>query len=156
MCWLATLTSLPACGQSKEPQVAGGIFASAGIEDFTNITGTAGGYVEVPRFQFRPGVEIREEGRTGQEKVFLVGPRVSYAAFGRDMYAMALFGRGQMLNSAGTQQISGLSSEVGIGFEKNLGPFVRWRMFELSAKFFNGESGATTLTGSTGFVLHFH
>jgi hypothetical protein len=124
-----------ACGQKESPRVAGGVFASAGMEDL-DLTATAGGYVEAARFQFRPGV--------------------SYAVFGRDVYAMALFGRGQRLNAAGTKEVSGLSSEVGIGLEKNLGPFVRWRTVEFSAQFFSGTSGATTLAVSTGFVFHVH
>jgi hypothetical protein len=144
-----------ACGQKESPRVAGGVFASAGMEDL-DLTATAGGYVEAARFQFRPGGEVREEVWTGQEKVFLAGPRVSYAVFGRDVYAMALFGRGQKLNAAGTKEVSGLSSEVGIGLEKNLGPFVRWRTVEFSAQFFSGTSGATTLAVSTGFVFHVH
>jgi hypothetical protein len=150
-CFLPILISVRTWAQSKEPLVAGGVFVSVGLDYVQGIAETAGAYVEAPRFKFRPGVEIRREARTG---VSLAGPRVSNAASGIEVYAMALFGRGQMPNTAGTQQVSGLSSEVGIGVEKDLGRFVRWRS-ELSAGFFSGSSGYRPSPSRRGWCCTF-
>jgi hypothetical protein len=152
LCFLA----LPAVGQSDLPRVAGGVFGSVGGEGFLAVTASGGAYAEAARFRFRPGVEVRGTSGDLEGRLVLAGPRVSYSLFGGDVYAAALFGPGHSLNVKGTKEISGVTSQVAFGMEKDLGPFARWRVIELNAGFFSGASGVQAFAVSTGIVLHFH
>ena len=149
--------SLPAVGQSDLPRVAGGVFGSVGGEPVPiAVTASAGAYLEAARFRFRPGLEVRGTAGDLEGQVVLAGPRVSHTFFGGDAYAAALFGANHILDQTWTKQISGVTSQVAFGVERNLGPFVRWRMIELNAGFFSGASGLQSFAVSTGIVLHFH
>jgi hypothetical protein len=154
--------SLPALGQSDLPRFAGGVYGSIGGEPLPiDLTVSGGAYLEAARFRFRPGVEVRGTAQTigaaGQgQMLMLAGPRVSHPLFGGDVYAAGLFGPSHMMNATGTKEISGVTSQVAFGVEKDLGPYVRWRVIELNAGFFSGASGLQTFAISTGLVLHFH
>jgi hypothetical protein len=101
-------------------------------------------------------VEVRGTAGDTGERLVLAGPRVSHSLFRGDVYAAALFGPSHILNATGTKDISGVTTEVVAGVEKDLGPYVRWRVIELNAGFFSGASGLQTFALSTGIVLHFH
>ena len=156
LCWLPVLGLAPACGQSNEPRVAGGVFASTGFEDVLGFSVSAGGYMEASRFRFRPGVELRGSAGDVEGKLMMVGPRVSLRVPGHDAYAGALFGPSHILNTKGPGDISGVTSEFVIGVEKDIGPYVRWRQFELGVEYFSGTSSFKAMTISTGFVFHIH
>jgi hypothetical protein len=120
---------------------------------------SSGGYVEAARFWIRPGVEVRGTTQTissGQQGLILAGPRIAHLIQGGNVYAAALFGPSQQPNGTGTKEISGVTSQVDVGVERDLGPYVRWRVIELNAGFFSGASGLQTFAVSTGLVLHFH
>jgi len=153
---LAWMAAGPAVGQSDLPRVAGGVFGSVGIEGIPELTASGGAYAEAARFRFRPGVEVRATGGDLEGRLVLAGPRVAHSFFGGDVYAAGLFGPSHILNGMGTKQISGVTSEMAFGVERNLGPYVRWRVVEVSAAFFSGASGVQSLAVSTGIVLHFH
>jgi len=149
--------SLPAVGQSDLPRVAGGIFGSIGGEPAPiALTASGGVYVEAARFRFRPGLEVRGTSGDLEGSVVLAGPRVAHSLFGGDVYTAGLFGPNHGWNTAGTKQVSGVTSQMAFGVEKNLGPFVRWRVVELNVGFFSGSSGVQAFAVSTGIVLHFH
>ena len=86
----------------------------------------------------------------------LAGPRVAHTLPGGDVYAAGLFGPNHAWNAAGTRKVSGVTSQMAIGVEKDLGPYVRWRVIELNAGFFSGSSGVQAFAISTGIALHFH
>jgi hypothetical protein len=154
--FLALMASVPAVGQSDLPRVAGGVFGSLGAEGILDLTASGGAYVEAARFRFRPGVEVRGTVNDSEGRLVLAGPRVAHSFFGGDVYAAGLFGPNHILDVTGTKQISGVTSEMAFGVERNLGPYVRWRVVEVSAGFFSGSSGVQALAVSTGIVLHFH
>jgi hypothetical protein len=158
--FLAGLASVPAVGQSDVPRVAGGVFGSVGGGPFPlTVDLSSGGYVEAARFWIRPGVEVRGTTQTissGQQGLILAGPRIAHLIQGGNVYAAALFGPSQQPNGTGTKEISGVTSQVDVGVERDLGPYVRWRVIELNAGFFSGASGLQTFAVSTGLVLHFH
>jgi hypothetical protein len=147
-------------GQTSTPRgtggLAGGVYASIG--GIFDTTASAGGYLEAARFRFRPGLEVRATADDIAGRLVLAGPRVATSSQdGKvDVYAALLFGPSHIPNATGTTEISGVTSQVVIGDEKNLGPYVRWRMVEFSAGFFSGSSGVQTFNISTGLVLHFH
>jgi hypothetical protein len=148
---------LPAVGQSDLPRFAGGVYGSVGGEPVPiAVTASGGAYVEAARFRFRPGVEVRGTDGDLEGRLVLAGPRVAHSLFRGDVYATALFGPSHTLNATGTKQISGVTSELAVGVERDLGPYVRWRMLELNAGFFSGSSGVQAFAVSTGIVLHFH
>lgn len=148
---------LPAVAQSNLPRVAGGVFGSVGGEPVPiALTASGGVYLEAARFRFRPGVEVRGTSGDLEGSLVLAGPRVSHALFGGDVYAAGLFGPNHGWNTAGTKQVSGVTSQMAFGAEKDLGPIVRWRVIELNVGFFSGSSGVQAFTVSTGMVLHFH
>jgi hypothetical protein len=153
---MALLASVPAVGQSELPRFAGGVCGSLGAEGIIDLTESGGAYVEAARFRFRPGVEVRGTVGDLEGRLVLAGPRVAHSFFGGDMYAAGLFGPSHLLNATGTKQISGVTSEMAFGVERNLGPYVRWRVVEVSAEFFSGSSGVQAFAVSTGIVLHFH
>ena len=149
--------SLPALGQSDLPRFAGGVYGSIGGEPLPiDLTVSGGAYVEAARFRFRPGLEVRGTAGDTEGPLVLGGPRVSHSLFGGDVYAAGMFGPSHILNATGTKEISGVTSQVAFGVEKDLGPYVRWRVIELNAGFFSGASGLQTFAISTGLVLHFH
>ena len=148
--------SIPTVAQSDLPRVAGGVFGSLGGEPVPiALTASAGIYMEAARFRFRPGVEIRDTDEGFEGRLVMAGPRVAHRFPGGDAYAVALFGSNQVPDATGTKQISGVTSQVAFGVEKDLGRYVRWRE-ELNAGFFSGASGLQTFTLSSGLVLHFH
>ncbi len=147
---------MPALGQSTVPPVAGGVFGSVGMEGIGNLTASGGAYIEAARFRFRPGVEVRGTSGDLEGRLALAGPRVSCVIPRGDVYAAVLFGPNEGWNATGTKKVSGVTSQVAMGVEKNLGPFVRWRMVEFNAGFFSGASGFQAFSISTGIVLHFH
>jgi hypothetical protein len=153
---LCVAAVVPAVGQSDLPRVAGGVFGSAGGEGFLAVTATGGAYAEAARFRFRPGVEVRGTSGDLEGRLVLAGPRVSQRILGGDVYAAGLFGASHIPDSTGTKQISGVTTQVAIGMEKDLGPYVRWRVIELNAGFFSAASGVQEFSVSTGLVLHFH
>ena len=153
---LAVLASVPAIGQSDLPRVAGGVFGSVGGEGFLAVTASGGAYLEAARFRFRPGVEVRGTNGDLEGSLVLAGPRVAHTFLEGDAYAAALFGANHALDATGTKQISGVTTHLAFGVEKNLGPFVRWRVIELNAGFFSGSSWVQAFAVSTGIVLHFH
>jgi hypothetical protein len=147
--------------QSNVPRVTGGVYASIGGIFPLHTTESAGGYLEAARYRFRPGLELRATvDDSPVQRVILAGPRVAHSLIGRDgerdVYAAVLFGPSHILNATGTKQIPGVTSQVVLGGEKNLGTYVRWRIIEFSAGFFSGSSGLQTFDVSTGIVLHFH
>jgi hypothetical protein len=151
------LASVTALGQSDVPRFAGGVFGSLGGEPVPiAVTATRGVYLEAARFRFRPGVEVRGTSGDLEGQVVLAGPRVAHTFFGGDAYAAGLFGANHILDSTGTKQISGVTTQLAFGVEKDLGPYVRWREIELNAGFFSGSSGVQAFAVSTGIVLHFH
>jgi len=157
--FLAMVMAVTARGQSEPPQVSGGVYGSYGLVVALDLNLSAGGYVEAARFRFRPGAEVRGTagtfGEAGQ-KLVVAGPRVSHLLMGGDVYGAALFGPSHQWNPTGTKEISGVTSQVAIGIEKDLGSHLRWRLLELNAGFFSGASGLQTFAVSTGLVLHFH
>ena len=145
--------------QSNVPRVTGGVYASIGGIFPLHTTVSAGGYLEAARYRFRPGLELRATvDDSPVQRVILAGPRVAHLLQdGKgDVYAAALFGPSHIPNATGTKEISGVTSQVVLGGEKNLGTYVRWRIIEFSAGFFSGSSGLQTFDVSTGIVLHFH
>jgi hypothetical protein len=157
--FLAMVMAVTARGQSELPQVAGGVYGSYGVVVPLSLNLSAGGYVEAVRFRFRPGVEVRATAETAGEAgqgLVMAGPRVSHPLLGGNVYAATLFGPSHQWNSTGTKEISGVTSQVAIGIEKDMGSHLRWRMLELNAGFFSGASGWQTFAVSTGLVLHFH
>ena len=152
LCFLA----LPAVGQSDLPRVAGGVFGSVGGEGFLAVTASGGAHAEAARFRFRPGVEVWGTSGDLEGRLVLAGPRVSHSLFRGDVYAATLFGPSHSLNATGTKEVSGVTSQVAFGVEKDLGPYVRWRMIEVNTGFFSGVSGVQAFAVSTGIVLHFH
>jgi hypothetical protein len=132
------------------------VFGSVGGEGFLAVTASGGAYVEAARFRLRPGVEVRGTSGDLEGRLVLAGPRVVHSFFGGDVYAAGLFGPSHILDATGTKQISGVTTQLAFGVEKNLGPFVRWRVIELNAGFFSEASGVQALAVSTGIVLHFH
>ena len=154
--FLALMASVPAMGQSDLPRFAGGVYGSIGGEPVPLLTVSGGAYVEAARFRFRPGVEVRGTSGELEGSAVLAGPRVTRPFLDGNVYAVGLLGPHHVWNAAGTKQISGITSEIAFGVERNLGPYVRWRMVELNVGFFSGSSGLQALTVSTGLVLHFH
>ncbi|HSY37495.1 MAG TPA: hypothetical protein VK814_17210 [Acidobacteriaceae bacterium] len=157
--FLAMLATVPAMGQSDLPRFAGGVYGSVSAVFPLDPNVSAGAYVEAARFRVRPGIEVRATDQTVGEAgrgLMLAGPRIAHVIPGADVYAVGLFGPSHMMNSTGTKEISGVTSQIAVGAERSLGPFVRWRVMELNAGFFSGASGLKTFTISTGFVLHFH
>lgn len=158
--FLAVVATVPAMGQSDLPRFAGGVYATAGGGPFPlTVDLSSGGYVETARFRFRPGVEVRGTTQTissGQQGLILAGPRIAHVIPGGNVYAAGLFGPSQQWNGTGTKEISGVTSQVDVGVERDLGPYVRWRVIELNVGFFSGASGVQTFAISTGLVLHFH
>jgi hypothetical protein len=154
--FLAMLATVPAMGQSDLPRFAGGVYGSVGLMwTGGDIDLSGGAYLEAARFRFRPGVEVRGTDEGFEGRLVMAGPRVAHRCPGGDAYAVALFGPNHIPDATGTKQISGVTSQVAFGVEKDLGPYVRWRE-ELNAGFFSGASGLQTFTVSTGLVLHFH
>jgi hypothetical protein len=156
ICFLAMLAPVPTLGQSDLPRFAGGVYGSVGAEGILDLTASGGAYVEAARFRFRPGVEVRGTSGDLEGRVVLAGPRVSHSLLRGDVYAAGLFGPSHILSATGTKEIAGVTSQMAFGVEKDLGPYVRWRVIELNAGFFSGSSGVQALAVSTGIVLHFH
>ena len=154
---LCVAAAAPAVGQTDLPRVAGGVFGSLGGEPAPiGMTATGGAYAEAARFRFRPGVEVRGTIGDMEGRLVLAGPRVSHRILGGDVYAAGLFGANHILDATGTRQLSGVTTQVAFGMEKDLGPYVRWRVIELNAGFFSAASGVQEFAVSTGIVLHFH